>query len=144
MRSRFYAIVIASLLVGACDAPTAPATFGTPPSLAAAAAVQSQGQQGPDQKKGADENCTFSRGTTTCVTTVQYQETSTHSEYSGCRAGPNAVPGSRIRTFRDTYLVTVTTTTLRRGNSGKIYSSQTVTTRQLLSSTLVSDVCQPI
>lgn len=142
MRSRFYAIVIASLLVGACDAPTAPATFGTPHSFAAAAAVQSQGQG--SEQKGADENCSYSRGTTTCVTTVRYQETSTHSEYSGCRAGPNAVPGSRIRTFRDTYLVTVTTTTLRRGNSGKIYSSQTVTTRQLLSSTLVSDVCQPI
>jgi hypothetical protein len=143
MRSRFYPIVIASLLVGACDAPTAPATFGTPHSFAPAAAAQSQGQSS-EQKKGADENCSYSRGTTTCVTTVTYQETSTHSEYSGCRAGPNAVPGSRVRTFRDTYLVTVTTTTLRRGKSGKIYSSQTLTTRQLLSSTLVSDVCQPI
>src|SRR4030088_392834 len=81
MGSPFYPLVIASLLVGACDTPTAPATFGTPHSLPAAAAAQSQGQQGTEQKRGADENCTFSRGTTTCVTTVRYQETSTHSEY---------------------------------------------------------------
>jgi hypothetical protein len=144
MISRVTAIAIASLLLGACDAPTAPATFSASQASATTAASQSQGQQDNQHRNGPDESCTFSRGTTTCVSTVQYQETSTHSEYSGCRAGPNAVPGSRIRTFSDTYLVTVTTTTLRRGKSGKIYSSHTVTTRQLISSTLISDVCQPI
>ena len=139
MIPRITAIAIASILFGACDAPTAPTTLG--PSQASVSASQSGGEHQSGQQNGADESCTFSRGTTTCVSTVQYRETSTHSEYSGCR-GPTGVSGPRIRTFSDVYLVTATTTTLRRGKSGKIYSTRTVTTRQLLSSTLISDVCQ--
>jgi hypothetical protein len=142
MRSRITTIAIASILLGACDAPTAPVTLQS--SQASSAATRSEGQQNTGEQRDAEESCSFSRGTTTCVSTVQYTETTTHSEYSGCVAGPSGQPGSRVRTFSDTYLVTATTTTLRRGKSHKVYSSKTVTTRQLVSSTLVSDVCQPI
>ena len=141
MISRATAIAIASILLGACNSPTAPVAAKT--SLAFATAPHSLGQQNAKQTSG-QENCSFSRGTTTCTSTVQYQETSTHSEYSGCVAGPNGGTGARTRTFSDTDLVTVTTTTLRRGKSDHVFSSQTVTTRQRLTSTLISDVCQPI
>jgi hypothetical protein len=133
MRSRATAVAIASILLGACNAPTAPATFTTSQVSAIA-----------DARKPGQENCTFSRGTTTCTSTVQYEETSSHSEYSGCRYGPNGVTGSRVRTFSDTYLVTVTTTTYRRGKSDHVYDSQTTTTRTPTSSTMTSDVCQPV
>jgi hypothetical protein len=142
MITRVTAIAIAAILFGGCDAPTAPTTVTT--SQASAAASQSEGQQNTGQQNGADENCTFSRGTTTCVSTVQYQETVTVQMYSGCLYGPSGVPGRKIRTFSNTYLVTATTTTLRRGKSGNIYRSQTVTTRQLLSSRFVSEICEPI
>lgn len=139
MISRFTTLAIASILLGACDTPTAPNAIETSQSFAAATQSADQqndrtdGQQ--NDRTERQKNCTFSRGTTTCVTTVQYQETSSHSEYSGCLAGPSGVTGSRIRTFSDVYLVTVTTTTYRRGRSGRIYDTQTTTTRQLLSST---------
>ncbi len=155
MIPRITVIAIASILLGACDAPTAPTTIGT--SQASAAASQSEGERSSGQgernsgrnegnsgrQNGREENCTFSRGTTTCVTTVQYRETTTHSEYSGCLYGPSGAPGRKIRTVSTTYLVTATTATLRRGKSGKIYSSQTVTTRQFLTSS-TSEVCEPI
>jgi hypothetical protein len=140
MRSRATAIAIASILLGACNAPTAPATSST--SKAFATAARSIGQQ--NAGSAGEDNCTFSRGTTTCTTTVQHQETSSHSEYSGCLYGPNGEPGARVRTFSDVYLVTVTTTTYRRGKSDHVYDSQTTTSRQLISSRQVSDVCQPI
>jgi hypothetical protein len=135
MIPRVTAIAIASFLLGACNAPTAPTT-----SQAFATAPESVSQL--NAKQTGQENCTFSRGTTTCTSTVQYQESSTHSEYSGCSYGPNGTPGgSRVRTYSDTNLVTVTTTTLRRGKSDHVYSSQTTTTRTRMNSTLISDVC---
>ena len=136
MRSRATAVAIASLFLGACNAPTAPTS-----SAAFATATRAASQP---NAKASEENCTFSRGTTTCTSTTQYQETSTHQEYSGCRYGPDGVTGSRIRTFSDVDQVTVTTTTYRRGKSDHVYDTQTTTTRQRLSSTQTSDVCQPI
>jgi hypothetical protein len=133
MRPRATAVAIASILLGACNTPTAPSTFTTSQASAVANA-----------RPAPEENCTFSRGTTTCTSTTQYQETSTHQEYSGCRYGPAGVTGSRIRTFSDVDQVTVTTTTYRRGKSDHVYDTQTTTTRQRLSSTQTSDVCQPI
>ena len=139
---RISTIAIASILLGACDAPTAPTAVTA--SQASAAASQSEGQRNTGQQSGAQESCTLSRGTTTCVSTVQYQETVTVPMYSGCLYGPNAGPGRRIRTSSTTYLVTATTTTLRRGRSANVYSSQTVTTRQQIGPTSMSDVCEPI
>jgi hypothetical protein len=136
MISRAATIAFASILLGACSAPTAPAT-----SAAFATATRAATQP---SAKASEENCTFSRGTTTCTTTVQYQETGSHSEYSGCRYGPDGVTGSRIRTFSDTYLVTVTTTTYRRGKSDHVYDSTTSSTRLRTNSTQTSDVCQAI
>jgi hypothetical protein len=138
MIQRVTAIAIASILLGACDAPTAP-TNSQSFATATRSAVQQNAKQTDDQ-----QNCTFSRGTTTCTSTVQYQETSSHSEYSGCSYGPDRVTGSRVRTFSDVDEVTVTTTTYRRGKSNHVYRTQTTTTRQRLSSTQTSDVCQPI
>jgi hypothetical protein len=140
MIPRITAIAIALILLGACDAPTAPTTLAM---SQASAASQSGSQQNSGNQSGAQESCTFSRGTTTCVSTVQYRQTVSIPMYSGCLYGPNAVPGRKIRTVSTTYLVTATTTTLRRGRSGKIYSSQTVTTRQFLSSS-TSEVCEPL
>jgi hypothetical protein len=127
-------------ILGACTAPTEPVTSTPSVSLSAARSVQQQ--DGAQQL--TDESCSFSRGTTSCVTTVQYTETSTHAEYSGCLYGPDRVPGARVRTFSDTDLVTVTTTTLRRGKSNHVFDSSTVTTRQRLSSTQISDACSPL
>jgi hypothetical protein len=139
MISRATAVAIASILLGACNAPTAPTTPAT--SQASARATQAVGRA---NAKASPENCTFSRGTTTCTSTTQYQETSTHQEYSGCRYGPEGVTGSRVRTFSDVDQVTVTTTTYRRGKSDHVYNTETSTTRLRLSSTQTSDVCQPI
>jgi late competence protein required for DNA uptake (superfamily II DNA/RNA helicase) len=135
MISRYIALILASILLAACDTPTAPAT---------SAAIVAPAQSLARSAKANEDNCTFSKGTTTCTSTVQYQETSSHSEYSGCLYGPNAVTGSRVRTFSDVYLVTVTTTTYRRGRSDHVYDSQTTTTRQRQTSTQTSDVCQPL
>jgi hypothetical protein len=90
--------------------------------------------------------CSFSRGVTTCVTVTQHTEQSFHTETSGCTVGPAfpPVPGARTRTFLDVFLVTETTTTLQHGRAGKVFDTQTTTERQLLSSTLISDVCMPI
>lgn len=88
--------------------------------------------------------CTFDRGTTTCTSVVQSTTTGTHTAVSGCLAGPTGVPGRRERTFQDTYLVTVTTTTLSHGRHGPVYDSRTDTMRQVTSSTLLSDTCQTL
>jgi hypothetical protein len=90
--------------------------------------------------------CTFSRGVTTCITITQHEEQSTHTEVSGCAFGPTIppIPGRRTRTFLDLFLVTETTTTLQHGRAGKVFDTQTTTERQLLSSTLLSDVCEPL
>jgi hypothetical protein len=141
-------IAIASILLGACSAPTAPTAFTAPhsPGIASidAGPLGAQYQQAANAGDGEDGFCSFSRGVTTCVTTTQHQETGSHVEYSGCRYGPSGVPGRRSRTFSDTYLVTVMTTTLRRGRSDHVFSTQTTTSRQLIGSTQISDVCEPI
>ncbi|MEA2705359.1 MAG: hypothetical protein QOH22_147 [Gemmatimonadaceae bacterium] len=138
MIPRITAIAIASILLGACDAPTAPST-----SQALATAPRSALQQNAKQKDD-QENCTFARGTTTCTSTVQYQETSSVPVYGGCAYGPSGTPGRRITTYSTPYLVTATTTTLRRGKSDKVYSSHTATTRQQIGPTTSSEVCEPI
>jgi len=92
----------------------------------------------------ADGICSFERGTTTCTSVAQATIAGTHTAFSGCLYGPVGLPGRRQRTFADTYLVTSTTTTLSHGRKGPVYDSKTTTTRQLTSSTLVSDTCQPL
>ena len=131
---------VALAILGACTAPTEPAMSTPSSTFAAARSIQ----QPDGAQRSTDENCSFSRGTTTCVATVQYTETSTHAEYSGCLYGPDRLPGARVRTFSDTDLVTATTTTLRRGKSNHVFESNTVTTRQRIQSTMVSDVCSPL
>ena len=145
MSVRPAAIAAALLLLAACAAPTEPTA--AKPSNAIEMAAASSGALAPvSAQRAAEENCSFSRGVTTCVSTVQYTETSTHSEISGCSYGPSfpPAPGRRTRTFSDTWLVTVTTTTLRRGKSDRVFDSHTTTDRQLLTSTQTSDVCEPI
>jgi hypothetical protein len=89
--------------------------------------------------------CTFSCGVTTCVTVTQQVIEESHTEISGCTVGPSLppIPG-RERTFVDTVLVTTTTTTLQHGRNGKVFDVQTATTRQVLTSRLISDVCVPL
>ena len=41
-------------------------------------------------------------------------------------------------------MVTETTTTLQHGKSGAVYDTHADTTRQLVSSRQISDVCEPI
>jgi len=145
MSVRPIAIAAVLTLLGACAAPTEP-TAAKPSNVIELAAANS-GMVAPlskQNRRASEENCNFSRGVTTCVSTVQYTETTSHSEISGCRYGPNGVTGVRTRTFSDTYVVTVTTTTYRRGKSNKVFDSRTETSRQLVSSTQTSDTCQPL
>jgi hypothetical protein len=93
-------------------------------------------------RPGDEPGCTFDGSTTTCTTTATHTEASTHNVYSGCVAGPPPFhPGSRVTTYEDTYLVTVTTTTYRHGRAGLVYSTQTSQTRELVGSRPVSSVC---
>jgi hypothetical protein len=110
-------------------------------AAAARAALASAGAAPPTAP-----GCTFVRGVTTCITVTQHTEESTHTEISGCTVGPAfpPVPGVRSRTFLDVFLVTETTTTLQHGRAGRVFDTQTTSERQLLSSTLVSDVCEPL
>ena len=88
--------------------------------------------------------CTFLKGVTTCVTTTQSIETSTHEEISGCVAvdGTKFVPGRRSRTFVDQLEITMTTTTLQHGRNGKVFNTSTDTQTEILSSMLISDACE--
>lgn len=92
----------------------------------------------------ADDGCTFEHGTTTCVTTTRHTEITERIVVSGCLSGPTGVPGRRTTTFRDTFLVTATTTTRAHGRQGPIYDSQTDVTRTLVSSAQISSVCEPL
>jgi hypothetical protein len=154
MSGRLMAAASLLALVGAaCESPMAPRNLvrqsdalsaqGYAASALRLPAAATFSAQAPD---GQDGSCSFDRGTTTCVTTEQYTEKGSHVEYSGCLAGPppDFRPGSRARTFEDMWQVTVTTTTLYRGRSDHAYDSSSNTSRVLLSSTLVSDVCSPI
>ncbi|HEY1953402.1 MAG TPA: hypothetical protein VGG76_11420 [Gemmatimonadaceae bacterium] len=132
-------LVTTALALTACSGPTAPTSAGLRPD--AAALVSSSAE--PAAAQAYDGSCSFSRGVTTCVSTAQHEESSSHIEYSGCLYGPNGVPSSRQRSFNDVYLVTVTTTTTYHGRSDQVIDSQTSTSRQLERSTLVSDVCEP-
>ena len=134
------ASLVCALVLGACAEPTAP-DYSKTPLLGAASA---NSQSGSTENSNAEESCTFSRGTTTCVTTVQFTETRTWSVYSGCVAGPTGQPGRRVTTYEGTYLVTQTTTQLRHGKSGKVYSTTVTRSETLLTSRQVSTVCEPI
>jgi hypothetical protein len=119
------------ILVAACEtAPTAPAL---------------ERWDGP-MANLSSTSCTFDRGVTTCVATTEEAETSTHQEFSGCLAGPPPVfrPGARTRTFEDTYRVTTTLTTTQHGRRGKVIEERTSVERTLVSSRLLSDVCEPL
>jgi hypothetical protein len=90
------------------------------------------------------DECTFSRGTTACISVSQTTEIVMRQVFSGCLAGPFGVPGRRVRTFEDTYLVTTTTTTYRHGRKGRIYDTTSIEERQLQTSREVSSICEPI
>jgi hypothetical protein len=90
-----------------------------------------------------EPGCTFQNGVTTCVTVSQSQDQQTVTMVSGCLYGPEGVPGRRERVFLETWLITATTTTYAKGVNGPIYDSSTTVTRDLLSSTQVSDTCYP-
>jgi hypothetical protein len=138
-----------ALVAASCGSGTSPtmpsslATSSTTPGALSAATLDATGGQMHVEKQ-PPANCTFSNGTTTCITTVTTTETGTHQAFSGCLYGPYAAPGRRIRTFEDTYTVTETTTTLQHGKSGAVYDTQSDTTRQLVSSRQISDVCEPL
>jgi hypothetical protein len=93
-----------------------------------------------------DPACHFERGVTTCVITSVAAGISSHQEFSGCSVftGTVIAPGSRVRTFDDTYEVTTTTIRLSHGRNGKVFSEDTKVDSTLMSSTLSSDVCTPL
>ena len=140
MKLSAIASLACALVLGACAEPTAPDYSTTrvlgPASFSTVA--------GSSENSGAQTSCSFSRGTTTCVTKVQFTETRTHQEFGGCLAGPFGVPGRRVSTVENTYLVTQTTTQLSHGKSGKIYSTTVTRSEVLVSSREVSRVCEPI
>lgn len=91
--------------------------------------------------------CNFDHGTTTCTLTIS-QETVVggHDEISGCTAfdGTTSAPGRRTRHYEDTFLVTTAETTHLHGQCGPRIDSSTASQQQLVSSRLVSDVCEAI
>jgi hypothetical protein len=129
-------------LGAAAASAAAPGCGGEKP--AAPAAPLTQAAESVGEAPALPPNCTFEHGVTTCVTIAQHQEQSTHAEISGCLFGPNGVPGVRTRTFADTVLVTETTTTQRHGLQGKIFDIQVRTTRDIIASVPLSDVCEPL
>lgn len=90
--------------------------------------------------------CTFDQGVKTCVTTTQTIVCETRLVFAGCTAfnGTTFVPGQRVLTFHDQVLITATTTVVRKWHQWKVVETSTVTTREILSSTLISDVCTPL
>jgi len=97
----------------------------------------------PSSAPAADPNCSFSRGTNTCVAVTQSTEHDQITMVSGCLYGPHGTPGRRERVFDRTFEVTTTTTTLAHGRNGPVYDSSTTQTRQLLSMVQISDTCYP-
>ena len=135
-----------ALLCAACTQPLAPDPASHRPQFVQRSLVVFASAD-PDIRPAPEGDCSFSRGTTTCVSTIQYEETSTRQVFSGCVVGPSFPPvgGRRIRTFSDVYLVTVERTTYYRGQSEHSYGSEDrEVSRVLTSSTLVSDTCEAI
>ena len=93
-----------------------------------------------------ESDCTFDQGVLTCVTTTQTIVCETRVVFAGCMAfnGETFVTGQRTLTFNDQVLITVTTTVVRKWHDWKEGDTSTVTTREILSSTLISDVCVPL
>jgi hypothetical protein len=148
MKSAAFGILwLAATICIACAQPFSP--DGTEPAvgLSAERSVVVSHDVNAGRASTPDESCSFSRGTTTCVSTVSFEEKTTHQEISGCSVGPffPPVPGRRTRTFDDTYLVTVQHITYYRGRSNHAYASEDrETSRVLESSTQVSDKCEAI
>lgn len=92
----------------------------------------------------AVHECTFERGTTTCVSVEQSAETELRNVFSGCLAGPTGQPGRRVTTWEDTYIVTTTTTTFSHGRNGRTYDTVVEVTRELTTSRTVNSVCEPL
>jgi hypothetical protein len=140
MRSHLVMLVAALAVTSACSIANGPTAPDAALEIGHTAVQPSTSSLTP----ASDEStCSFDNGTTTCVSVSQTTETTTHQATSGCLYGPTGIPSRRTRTFLDTILVTTTTTILSHGHSGAEYSSSTEVTRQLQSSRLISDVCEP-
>jgi hypothetical protein len=138
--------LVVTICIG-CAQPFSPDRTAQPAALSAERTVAVSADVNVDQASSSDESCTFSRGTTTCVSTVTFEQKTTHQEFSGCTVGPFFPPvaGRRTRTFEDTYLVTVQRTTYYRGRSNHAYGSEDrETSRVLESSRMLSDKCEAI
>jgi hypothetical protein len=128
---------VGAAFIAACAEPTAPVA-GTPrfsPDVALPSTISSP---------STDAGCTFDAGTLTCVTVEQSSVTRLRTMVSGCLAGPTGVPGRRETTYQDTFLVTATTVSLRRGYAGVIYNLSTSTTETLTNSVLLTSTCTAI
>jgi hypothetical protein len=141
MRVIWPSVLVSLIAVGAvaCSGDRAPMPTG--------ATTAAEGVSGGGSPPAAAEaDCQFSRGVTTCTTTRQHVETSTHAEISGCMTfnGSEFVPGRRTRTFNDQTPVSETTVTLEHGRHGRVFDTSTSTTRGAVTPTLVSDECVAI
>ena len=125
--------LIGALVAGCADAATAPTR--SPVATGASYDISN--------RPGDEPGCTFDQGVTTCVTIATHAEMSTHQTFSGCVAGPPPFHfGRRVTTWEDTWLVTVTTTTLQHGRAGLEYESSSTETRDLVSSRQISSICE--
>ena len=81
-----------------------------------------------------------------CTSTTERIETTDVTMVSGCVAGPTGVPGRRTRVFRDTYLVTETTTTGYKNNNQKkvVFTRTEEAGRQFISRQEISSTCEPL
>lgn len=95
----------------------------------------------------AGSQCQFAKGLTTCTLTLASQTiTGSHDEISGCvvYSPTGSVGGRRTRHYEDSVLVSTVETTLAKGLCGTPYSSTTADQQQILTSQLVSDVCEAL
>jgi hypothetical protein len=136
------ALALLSVACGDATSPTAPTSSIT--QSTSAATTVGTGTIAAQSAEKLPDDCTFDRGTTTCVTTTTRMETETIAMVSGCLYGPDRQAGRRTRTTETTYRVTDTTTTRQHGRNGAVYDTQTASSREFVSSRFVSDVCEPI
>jgi hypothetical protein len=137
---------LVALVTFACAQPAAPDEASQSKTIVPerAAFVQANPDAAANERH---EGCTFSRGTTTCVSTIQFEQTTTRREISGCIFGPFSPPiaGRRTRTFEDTDLVTVRRVTYYRGRSNHAYASEDQELSRVHErSRMISDTCEAL
>lgn len=98
----------------------------------------------PANATQAADWCSFERGVTTCVATSETLDVQMRTIYGGCSYGPTSIPGRRVMVYEDTYHTTITTTTLLRGRSNRVFDTSSSSLRALINSQEISRTCEAL